>query len=273
MEQIVKKKEDAYTLGYLWADGHLGKQYNLNIKINETDANEIFDTFMLFEDFHIYNSDNSKANPTWQNAKTFYKTNNIKYKILENHGFTEKCNISHEKIMPLIPAQFEPYFWRGFFDGDGCIYLRKKEKLGQLCFASSYEQDWSYLQKLLNDIGIVSKIKFQVSKKGHKSSCLRVTGKYSIIKFLEYIYPNGHDFGLKRKFDKLNKLKQWTNEKDELRKSQIQMIKDNIFLMPKEYLYKKVGLSEPAVNRIIRTENISCPPKNYWWKNRYNPDN
>lgn len=264
--QIVKKKEDAYVLGFAWADGHLDKKYRLSIKINETDANEVGDIFMLYEDFNIYNVDQKTKNPTWQNAKIFCKTNKEKYKILEDCGFREKSNISHEKILELIPSQFESYFWRGFFDGDGCIYLRKKERLGQVGFASSYEQNWDYFKTLLLELSINSTIKRTINKKNQKSSCLRITGKYDILSFFDYIYPDGFDFGLKRKYDKLNKLKTWVEEKDALRKWQIKMIKENIFLMPKKDLYLKVKLSEPAINKIIKDEKISTPPKGYWVK-------
>ena len=41
-----------------------------------------------------------------------------------------------------------------------------------------------------------------VSKKGNKSSYIRIKKHQEIVNLYEYLYPNGYELGLKRKFNK-----------------------------------------------------------------------
>tara|TARA_R110000765_G_scaffold7963_2_gene25978 strand:+ start:15652 stop:16470 length:819 start_codon:yes stop_codon:yes gene_type:complete len=263
--QIVKTKEDAYTLGFAWADGHLNKKYSFRIQINKKDADDLYDTFMKFEDFNIYDKTYKHTKtPTWQDSRLFYKTNKQKYMILEEHGFRDKSTCPHDSILELIPNQFRYLFWRGLFDGDGNVYIRPNYNLGQISIASSYEQDWSAVCELFDSLDIKHSIKHQISGK-NKSSCIRVVELRSISLFFKYIYPDSYDdIGLYRKYDKLEKLHIFQKEKEDMELVRVNFIKDNSFIMMKKDICKSLCISNEMLSRIIKQYSIDTPPRNYW---------
>lgn len=263
---IIETKEKAYVLGFLWADGHLNKKYTLSLKLNETDAIFLQNIILQFENFNIYKS-NRKGHPTWQNSIMFYKGNKSKYKILEDAGFREKSYINHDKILKLIPENLHNYFWRGYFDGDGCVYLRQKEKLAQICLASTYEQDWSVLVLILKQNNINSTIQRIINHKGQKSSHLRITGLVDIINFIKFIYPNDYDeIGLYRKYEKFICVTNWYNKRMNEEDRCVKLIKENAFKLQKQDMCKMLNISVPKVVRIIKQYKIVMPPRNFWHK-------
>lgn len=145
----------------------------------------------------------------WKNAKTIIGSNPVINKFLIENDYGKKSQLSADKILNNIPHHLRHYWFRGLIDGDGCFYYHKTNHQRQLFITSTYDQDWSYLEKLCNDLQINYKItKFErINKKtGNKNgySNFRILGK-EIIKFGDYIFQ-GDDFGLSRKKNKFNEI-------------------------------------------------------------------
>ncbi len=195
--------EAAYVLGLLWADGFLS--VNTNRVTIESVEEDLITLYPFFNKLGIYNrSFRHRENRKPQMSISF--SDKSVSNFLSSADYFAKSNKSADKILDSIPEHLKHYWFRGLFDGDGCIY--NNGKIVQICVASSYEQDWTYLENLCKRFGINYKIKLSITRKGHKSSVLRILGMKNYLTFLDYIYQSyeNDSMGLKRKYDKYQKL-------------------------------------------------------------------
>lgn len=196
-----KTKEAAYILGLLWADGYVyahGYQNRVSIEMVEEDLKKLLPIFQSTGKWHV-----SYRNRLNRKPQMVISTNNRPFvKFLLEHKYVSKSNETANYVLSKIPDDLKHYWFRGLIDGDGCFYINSKNSNYQLSISSSYEQDWSYVEKLFNKLNV----RYSISrlKKKYKSSSIRVTNRKDIIKIGEYIY-NGFDkdqTGLIRKYDK-----------------------------------------------------------------------
>lgn len=90
----------------------------------------------------------------------------------------------------------------GLIDGDGCFYISKDKKVKHFSITSTITQDWKYMINLFETLNIKKYlISKKVNKKG-KSSSVRIANYNDNLKLHNYIYPNGFEMGLRRKYKK-----------------------------------------------------------------------
>jgi LAGLIDADG-like domain len=202
--------ESSYILGFMWADGYVNiKKGQCPIVIASTypDSEEIYTIINKTGNWNYFRYEN-KSHKTWKD-KVSITTNNFPLaQFLINNDYNAKSHESADKILSLIPENLKHYWFRGLFDGDGWIY--HKNRAIQIGIASTYEQNWHYLERLCNELNVKYTIKKYISPKGYKSSCIRITGKLNCLKFLNYIYKNAENdkIFLNRKYQKyLNLIK------------------------------------------------------------------
>jgi intein/homing endonuclease len=189
-------QEAAYILGFIFADGYLHlKTKNLlieNLKKDLDDIQFIFDKVGKWTSTERQRKDK-------QLQKRIQTNNKDLFKFLLEHNYLNR-ELGADKILKHIPENFHKDFIRGYFDGDGCFYFYPKESLRQCSFCSCYDQDWKFLQNILDGLNIKYSICRRVQKQ-NKHSVLRFTGKKNIKIFGDYIYNNtcGH---LLRKYNK-----------------------------------------------------------------------
>lgn len=256
--------EVCYILGLIWADGHVSKNrcYSITLSCQREDGNVFESIFVKTGKWRIYKY--KKAQETWQDQTIFTTTNKPLSLFLESMDYKIKSFSNQEKILSVIPKNLHYMFWRGYFDGDGCIYLREKDKLGQICLVSSYDQDWSSLSKLLTDKKINFTISRIISKKNHQSSRLIITKAAHIIEFFNFIYPNGFDeIGLSRKYKKFESLVLWEKERTDKEANLVSFIQENIFKIQKQDICSQLNISKPKLFRILKQYNIPSPPKGF----------
>jgi hypothetical protein len=199
----VNTPEAAYILGFLWADGFLGSHYTINTEIVSDDAIVIEKIFSSTGKWYIYKRKRDNYKPQTK----FSCTNKPLYEYLIKLGFNNK-NKSPNKILKTIPKKLQHYWFRGYFDGDGCWYFYPKGYLRQCTIASKYSQNWEFMVQLMGVLKIkkynINKTK-RINKKGIENahSRIRFCNIDAIIKFGNYIY-NGNQFGLERKLKKFN---------------------------------------------------------------------
>jgi len=204
-----KSSEVAYLLGFLWADGCIttpGRGKSIRCKIIKEDADNLKETFLKTGNWCINTPKVGNKNPAWKSTTLFYTNNKHLFNYLDMMGYRGKNGLSPDNIINSVPSNLRHYWWRGFFDGDGCIYTRGSTI--QINFAGPFDQDWNFVEKILQLLEIKKyTVVRSISKKNHKSSCIRFCSKLDAKKFLDYIYFNREidGIGLNRKYKKYKK--------------------------------------------------------------------
>jgi hypothetical protein len=196
--------EAAYILGVLWADGYIrsaGHGRWVVLEIMNKDATQLKPIFARTGKWHF----DTRRRPKRKPISRFMATNRYLFDYLHSLNYEAKSEKSAAKVLLSIPESLRPYWWRGYFDGDGCIYAKGKNV--QVSISSSYNQEWDFAENLMEQLGISFSIKRRShkSKKGKMSysSYIRFTGKNNVHKFYDYIYSSKlKTFGLLRKLKK-----------------------------------------------------------------------
>lgn len=83
--------------------------------------------------------------------------------------------------------------------------MNRENSCYQFSIASSFSQDWCFVENLFKSLSIKYSIRRRKQLQRGKingSSIIRISNRKDIRLLINYIYPNGYEFGLKRKFDK-----------------------------------------------------------------------
>lgn len=203
-----KTKYHAYFMGLLWADGYVYPKGGNRVEL-----------IMVKKDFDDIRDISDKLGKWCKLTKNYQRSDGIKRQKQEgictgnkmlcnflcDNDYNEKSLKSADKILKIIPKKWHKYWYRGYYDGDGYCYYKKKQCC-QLGFGGSYDQNWNFLEQLMIGLDIKYKIKQYISPKGHKSSTLRATKQTDVLKFFKFIYDKYDDIGLSRKYDKYQEI-------------------------------------------------------------------
>lgn len=195
----VKTPEHAYLLGLIWADGHLCKKtYCITLNFLESDYRAIKHVISATGNWYscVVKSKNRQPQISLRTSNKAMHTH------LATVGYLDKSLLSCEKALAGIPKHLIQYWLRGYMDGDGTFSTHKNRHCYGFSISGSYNQDWSYMSMILSDLGIAHTIQHRIQKSG-SSSCIICYNKDGVIKFGEYIYPNGEfdGIGLLRKYN------------------------------------------------------------------------
>lgn len=208
----IKTPEVAYVLGFIYADGHIS-----NCKITLTCLKKDMDEIMPI----INKTGNwsyrliKKQKSTWQDAVTISTYNPFIYDFLVKNDFLIKSGASADKIINKIPDNLRKYFFLGFSDGDGCFYVNVNSRACQHTYSGCYNQDWSFIENILNKLSIKHSIfryktpSKQNSEKYRGCSYVSIRSFESLTKFGNFLYDEyeNNGIGLKRKYDKFKQIK------------------------------------------------------------------
>lgn len=194
-------KELAYFLGCFWSDGTVQPGHGYAIEILKDDADNIRDIFNKVATF--YESNRIRDG---RREQVTFRLNTHK-DITDLFVFLGKYSSStegFEKIINYIPIEYRNYFIRGYFDGDGCLYIsHNKTLVVQISFAGRYEQDWKYMVHYLGTLGLPCKISRRETKI-QKSSAIICSNPFQIKEFLSNIYGENDGIYLHRKYEKVD---------------------------------------------------------------------
>lgn len=187
--------EICYLMGFLWADGFLGKNYSINAEIVSEDANNLTGIFKSSGQWGL----SYRQRKHWKPLTKFTCSSKLLYDHLISLGFDKKGEgQSPSNMISLIPDCMKHYWFRGYIDGDGNFYYNHKKYLRQLTITSCHNQNWDFMTSLSKNLNVQKfKIQNQKSKKS-SSSRFRCTNKSDIGLIGKYIYQ-GKEFGLNRK--------------------------------------------------------------------------
>lgn len=181
-----------YSLGFFFADGSLYKPtYRISIEGLYDDLYPMIPIFNSIIEWLTYDRIRTRNGNITRKSLTLYKGNKTLFEKLYEQGYYQPfCGL---KPLSYVPKKYKHLWYRGFFDGDGCVYFNKE--CNQMCMSGKFDMNWDFITNVFP--------KFRTQRVSHKNSYsrCRLTNKTDIKSFFEYIYPKGYDFGLKRKYD------------------------------------------------------------------------
>lgn len=194
----------AYYLGFLFADGHNGETNN-KVTITLKNNDEYILRFLLKEiesDSIITHRSGIKSNGEVSGYSILNLCNKKISKDLINHG----C-MGNKTFKIIFPTTIQPdllhHFVRGYFDGDGCIYISKKIPSNMnLNFVSNKVFLNGLQESLIRELGL-NKVKIGSNKHtDERIGNLTYSGRNNCVKLRGWMYKDATTF-LTRKRDKL----------------------------------------------------------------------
>jgi hypothetical protein len=194
-----------YLLGFIWADGCI-RDGAISLSIVAEDAQKLISIFNEIQGFRYY----EKSRAEKKRTGNFISRNKDLYLFLESNGFKNKSFEEPTKILNKMPKEHHYLFWRGFFDGDGCIYDQKTSKNSvskRIELSGSFDYQWIEAGKLMDELQCKFAIKRTLGKYGSNSR-LKIWRRCDVENFYKYLYKDNGKFGfLARKKNKFYLLK------------------------------------------------------------------
>ncbi|MFH0806228.1 MAG: LAGLIDADG family homing endonuclease [Candidatus Brennerbacteria bacterium] len=194
----------AYVLGYFYADGSMypsvrGKY----IVVTSIDRSTILKIKKWLHSHHTVREESS----TWANGKKRYILrigNAALYEALKLRGLYPNKSLTIK--IPTIPRKFLKDFVRGYFDGDGCVYLYRSAGISQLLILRKLSIIFTSGSKRFL-IGLLAQLKKELPLnqkniyRGQRSFQLRLSTGDSVSLF-KFMYGGvKSDVFLRRKYD------------------------------------------------------------------------
>lgn len=203
----VQTPEAAYILGLLWADGYVKRGEKLLVRGVEEDMKDHLVTFERTGEWKVIREEKYRYKIKCKPIITVQTSHISLVEYLETKDYRVKSSMSACKILETIPESLRHYWFRGLLDGDGSVIFKKINTRNRISVAvySSYEQDWTYLQRLCERLEIRYGIhRGRVIRKDGKinsRSSFTIQNRDGTVKFLNYIYQHVDldKIGLKRK--------------------------------------------------------------------------
>jgi hypothetical protein len=187
-----------YFLGFVWADGYVNNKGYIDFTILTEDAEKIKPIINHIQGFKEKQNKKENRRP----STSFTCRNKELVDMLLNFGFNNKSHDEPTNILKAIPEKNHYLFWRGVFDGDGCIYDQKTSDSTvskRIEISGQFDYKWIELSNLLNKLGCLFVIKKRQTIYG-KNSIIKIWRKKDVISFGNYIYQdNGENGNLPRK--------------------------------------------------------------------------
>lgn len=196
--KIIDTEDKAYFLGLLYADGNVHNN-KMTINLQEKDKH-ILETFKLYINYTGPLTNNIKKEnrqPQWRLGITSSELVND----LLIHGIIPVK--SFKLTFPTtIPKELQHHFIRGYFDGDGCIYVPNNKANCSFSLVSTFELLESIKLILVNELQFNNNNLYNPPKvKGKNVFTLSYYGRKSLIRLRNWLYKDATIY-LNRKHDK-----------------------------------------------------------------------
>lgn len=205
--------EKAYILGYIMADGSINK-LKKTLRLECVDRDQEIIEFITQEvsplsPIKYY----ERKDRSLRTAYSYIYSVDI-VKDLSNYGIVPNKQ-SQDIGLPKINRNLYNNYLRGYFDGDGTVWINKNLIQVSLCTTQKFGED---LINLLKQNMVITKPKNNlINMKDYGSDIhhLRITRTYDVRAFFNYIY-NDNTFRLDRKYNKFINLISTTESKSKL---------------------------------------------------------
>jgi mobile intron protein len=202
----IDTSEKAYWLGFIYADGFITRKTNGSAVFGLTLAEE--------EPLIKLNQCLESNKPIGKYKKVnSYNLNSIEYKLafcsnkmvsdLEKHGCIERKTFKLK--FPKLNENLIPHFIRGYFDGDGSVFLhiQKANNTEYIMLGVTICGIKSFLDDLSKYIGFENCV---YKDKRKKTDCysIKLASNIRCLKLYHYLYNNAGNMYLSRKKDKFD---------------------------------------------------------------------
>lgn len=202
-----QNSEMAYVLGFLMADGNVGKKNNLiQISLAAIDKELLESIHQLVGGSPLYEYvQNNHSYVRWYCTSSKIKRDLAEYDVIpQKTGFA--------KIPSKLDKKFYPDFIRGYFDGDGCVY--KDNAIG-LNFTSHNKE---ILQNILDNLEELGVAPVMIHEYSHRPGNYYIRYRTrATLKIYDIFYKDENCLKLQRKFEKFTALIQKRKNSTRLR--------------------------------------------------------
>jgi intein-encoded DNA endonuclease-like protein len=194
---VIDTEEKAYFLGLLYADGNVSKKV-ISISLQEQDKH-ILDKFKeCLKYTGPIISVTKKGNRKQQYKLTITSEPLVvslsKWGMFPNKGF--------KLTFPQISPSLYNHFIRGYFDGDGCIYVNPKNYDYLFSIVATKEVLEPLQNILIKELGLNKTKLYNPPKvKGMNLFILTYQGRINVALIKDYLYTNATIY-LQRKYEK-----------------------------------------------------------------------
>ena len=190
----------AYMLGFLMADGNVSKTDNrVQICLSEQDS----DYLQLFYNeiggspiVHYTQNEGKQQICRWQCLSSQIKKDLISYDIIPN-------KTGCAKIPTKLNKEFYPDFIRGYFDGDGCVWIEKNGAVGFSLTSHNKE----ILEQVINyfEENNIPRVNIKIDNRCNINYSFKYRKK-ATEKIYKLLYYSTDCLYMQRKFDKFTKI-------------------------------------------------------------------
>ena len=176
----IDTEEKAYVLGFLFADGYNNEVKNqISIRLHKKDI----DILIKIRDLLFPNKD--KMIRIYKELYADLSINSLKIsKDLSKLGCIQNKSLILK--FPNISSELIPHFIRGYFDGDGCISIKKEFQLN----ITGTKEFITSIQEILCKNLEITKTKFSKRRKEVEIYSMQYKGKQNCIKILDFLYKD-----------------------------------------------------------------------------------
>ena len=199
--QKLDSKDKAYFLGFIYADGFITKrsqgQSILGLTLAEIEPIDKFKKYIQTDKkVGYYKKTNSYSDKSYE-----YKLALISDKLvadIEKLGVTERKTLT--LTFPDLREDLIPHFIRGYFDGDGSVFLHDSEgRLGiNICGTKEF------LTTLSKHLSFIEEGQCVYKEERKETNCwnLKLTSNIRSLELYHYMYKDCDDLYLSRKKEK-----------------------------------------------------------------------
>jgi intein-encoded DNA endonuclease-like protein len=203
--------DKAYFLGFLYADGNISKTkdgYRVKIGLQERDS-YILERFSNYCDFSGPILFRKGATEKHQNQKLLQIYSKVFYENACKQGLHDAKTFT--LTFPKIDPEFISHFIRGYFDGDGNVFIKTYDyqTSTSIHFLGTYEMCQSIKNHLKTTLNLQSDTKIVTKKNIFKFT---INDRKDLLKIKNYLYTDSKDCFLSRKLEKFQEVEKYIRE-------------------------------------------------------------
>lgn len=198
-------EESCYWAGFINADGHIDMylpsyrklpNYKLSFTLSQKDYNHLNKLVKILGYNKITETKTNAWGKEYNTIKFATNKKSICMDLIDKYEITPKEKSCNEKFPNKIPSKYMSDYIRGYFDGDGCVYLNGNKPCVTIVSSANFCKDLKHFLslELKTDIGHIYKEKecdlyrYSIFKKDH------------VELFYDYIYKTKKVY-LERKYN------------------------------------------------------------------------
>lgn len=191
----INTEQKAYSLGFITADGSINIKNGL-IKIDQKTENE--DVLLKIANAMNYNNTLKHYKQCVKIGDKIYDAETSRLNIsnvrmlrdIQKYGITENKSNTVKINFDLIPCELIKHFYRGIFDGDGCIsFCDNKPQLSFTSSDSMIEQLVDILKQKFENIKIY---KYHRHENNPNNSTMLIRNPKQVMKVLDWMYKDSN---------------------------------------------------------------------------------